>query len=100
LWQQKTGTSWSEAKKQGLTDGSATSNIALMKKLKSGEITKPSSYEDTFKKNMEKDVEDELSGKIKFDEPIKTARYGGSMKKMKTGGSMKMSKSFTVKRKK
>ena len=42
LWQQKTGTSWSEAKKQGLTDGSATSNIALMKKLKSGEINKSS----------------------------------------------------------
>jgi hypothetical protein len=42
LWQQKTGTSWSEAKKQGLTDGSASSNIALMKKLKSGEISKSS----------------------------------------------------------
>lgn len=86
LWKEKTGTSWSEAKKQGLTDGSATSNIALMKKLQSGQITKPSSYEDTFKKNMERDVEDELSGKIKFDEPTKTARYGGSMKKMQAGG--------------
>lgn len=40
LWKQKTGTSWSEAKKQGLTDGSASANIALMKKLKSGDITK------------------------------------------------------------
>jgi hypothetical protein len=42
LWQQKTGTSWSEAKKQGLTDGSASANMALMKKLKSGEINKSS----------------------------------------------------------
>jgi len=42
LWQEKTGTSWSEAKKQGLTDGSAAANIALMKKLKSGEISKSS----------------------------------------------------------
>lgn len=42
LWKQKTGTSWSEAKKQGLTDGSLNSNLALMKKLKSGEISKSS----------------------------------------------------------
>ena len=42
LWKEKTGTSWSEAKKQGLTDGTASSNIALMKKLKSGEINKSS----------------------------------------------------------
>lgn len=42
LWKEKTGTSWSEAKKQGLTDGSASANIALMKKLKSGEISKSS----------------------------------------------------------
>jgi hypothetical protein len=42
LWKQKTGTSWSEAKKQGLTDGSASANTSLMKKLKSGEINKSS----------------------------------------------------------
>lgn len=36
LWVEKTGTPWSEAKKQGLSDGSAASNMALMKKLKSG----------------------------------------------------------------
>lgn len=90
LWKQKTGTSWSQAKNQGLTDGSVSSNTALMKKLQSGQITKKSLNEDTFKKNMERDVEDELSGKIKFDEPTKTARYGGSMKaKMKNGGSTK-----------
>lgn len=35
MWQEKTGTSWSEAKKQGLTDGSAKANMALMAKMKS-----------------------------------------------------------------
>ncbi len=36
LWVEKTGTPWSEAKKQGLSDGTAASNMALMKKLQSG----------------------------------------------------------------
>ena len=33
LWKEKTGTSWSEAKKQGLTDGSLKANLALMANL-------------------------------------------------------------------
>ena len=37
VWQEKTGTSWAEAKRQGLTDGSASGNIALMNKLLAGE---------------------------------------------------------------
>lgn len=36
LWVEKTGTPWSEAKKQGFSDGTAASNMALMKKLQSG----------------------------------------------------------------
>ncbi len=40
LWTEKTGTSWAEAKKQGLSDGSAASNMALMKKLQSGSVNK------------------------------------------------------------
>jgi hypothetical protein len=40
IWKEKTGTSWSEAKKQGLTDGSYKSNIALLAKLKSGSFDK------------------------------------------------------------
>jgi hypothetical protein len=35
MWQEKTGTSWSEAKKQGLTDGSAKANMKLMADMKS-----------------------------------------------------------------
>jgi hypothetical protein len=42
LWKEKTGMSWSEAKKQGLSDGSAKSNLELAKKLKAGTITKAS----------------------------------------------------------
>jgi len=40
LWTEKTGTPWSEAKKQGLSDGSAKSNMEIMKKLQSGSINK------------------------------------------------------------
>jgi hypothetical protein len=38
VWQEKTGTPWSEAHKQGLTNGTAEQNIALMNKLLSGEV--------------------------------------------------------------
>jgi hypothetical protein len=44
VWEEKTGTSWAEAKKQGLTDGSAEQNIALMNKLLRGaspSVSKP-----------------------------------------------------------
>ena len=40
IWKEKTGTEWSEAKKQGLSDGSAKSNLALLEKLKSGSLDK------------------------------------------------------------
>jgi hypothetical protein len=40
IWKEKTGTSWSEAKKQGLTDGSMKANLALLAKLKSGTYDK------------------------------------------------------------
>jgi hypothetical protein len=36
MWVEKTGTPWSEAKKQGMSDGTAASNMALMKKLQTG----------------------------------------------------------------
>lgn len=40
LWKEKTGTSWAEAKKQGLTDGSAANNMKVLKDLKSGKYDK------------------------------------------------------------
>lgn len=36
MWVEKTGTPWTDAKKQGLTDGTAAGNMALMKKLQTG----------------------------------------------------------------
>ena len=42
VWAEKTGTSWSEAKKLGLTDGSAKSNLALLDKLNKGSVSKSS----------------------------------------------------------
>ena len=96
LWQQKTGTSWSEAKKQGLTDGSASANIALLKKLKSGSINKNTIKADSnrklFEKEMNQNIQDELSGKIKFDEPVATMRRGGSVRKMRKGSITKRKK--------
>jgi hypothetical protein len=38
IWKQYTGTSWSEAKKQGLTDGTAKANLALRDRLLAGEF--------------------------------------------------------------
>ncbi len=41
LWYQYTGTPWSEAKAKGLTDGSVEQNLALAKRLESGEFGEP-----------------------------------------------------------
>lgn len=38
VWEKYTGTPWSEAKKKGLTDGTEQSNLALKKKILSGEF--------------------------------------------------------------
>jgi hypothetical protein len=101
LWQQKTGTSWSEAKKQGLTDGSAAANIALMKKLKSGDVNKESiktpkpgtaASMDTFKKEMEKNIQSELSGETTYEPPVPAMRRGGSVRKVRKGGITKRRK--------
>jgi hypothetical protein len=42
VWKEKTGMDWSEAKKRGLSDGSAKSNLILLAKLKSGAVSKES----------------------------------------------------------
>jgi hypothetical protein len=47
IWKQHTGTAWSEAKRQGLTDGSAAQNIALANRVLAGEFGESQvSYED------------------------------------------------------
>lgn len=84
LWVEKTGTSWSEAKKQGLTDGSYAQNMALMKKLKSGspmEITK-SGYKIPDRETADKMDE---AYNAEFGPAGSTMRRGGSVKsKMKS----------------
>lgn len=55
MWQEVTGTPWSEAKKQGLTDGSFDANIALMKRLQAGEFDKKQ-YKDPGHKSKDKKV--------------------------------------------
>ena len=64
LWKKTTGTSWSEAKKQGLTDGSAKANLALMSKLKSGDY-KPKPKEEV---KVKPKVESKISSNIKPNE--------------------------------
>jgi hypothetical protein len=70
-----------------------------MKKLKSGSINKNTIKSDKaardiepFKKEMERNVQDELSGKIKFDEPVPEMKKGGSVKKMRKGSVIKRKK--------
>jgi hypothetical protein len=82
LWKEKTGKDWSEAKSLGLSDGSASSNMALLKKLKSGSLTNSDLSSSKFK-----DV-GTLETK-KLDTPkaeLETKRKGGSVTKMQAGG--------------
>lgn len=96
LWKAKTGTAWSEAKKQGLTDGSAKSNLALMAKLKSGDYKPKAKVEPKVESKISSNikpnevgpyystdkVEDPNKGKMgPFDDPNKP--------KLKKGGSVK-----------
>lgn len=102
LWKQKTGTSWSEAKKLGLSDGSASSNVALMKKLQSGSVNKntvktaaPGSAASmkSFEKEMNKNVQDELSGKTTYAPPAEPSKSGADKaadeNKMRRGGMVR-----------
>ena len=100
LWKQKTGTSWSEAKKLGLSDGSASSNIALMKKLQSGSVNKNTVKSSNaagnmtaYKKDMAQNVQDELSGKTTYAPPAKPTKSGADKaadeNKMRRGGMVR-----------
>jgi hypothetical protein len=55
IWEEKTGTPWSEAKKKGYTDGSAKSNLALADKLlKGNKLTTPSKSKPSTKPTTSK----------------------------------------------
>lgn len=74
LWTEKTGTPWSEAKKQGFTDGSTAQNIALMKKLKSGS---PMEYTRAY---TGPDYSGDAAAEAAYGEPKTTMRKGGRVK--------------------
>jgi len=102
IWKEKTGTSWSEAKKQGLTDGSMKANLALLAKLKSGSFDKenqPPARMET-KKASEMKVSStgptELSD-VDNNELINKPGYG---EKKKLGGIMRKGGQVRKKRKK
>ena len=75
LWTEKTGTPWSEAKKQGMSDGTAAGNMALMKKLQSGS---PMEYTRAY---TGPDYSGDAAMEAAYGEPKTTMRRGGSVKK-------------------
>ncbi len=75
LWTEKTGLPWSEAKKQGMSDGSAASNMALMKKLQSGS---PMEYTRAYKGP---DYSGDAAAEAAYGEAQTTMRKGGAVKK-------------------
>ena len=97
LWKKTTGTSWSEAKKQGLTDGSLKSNLALMSKLKSGEY-KPKAKEEVKvepKPYVPAGFPARTDGPIADGEQLNEMRRGGRVMatrkpKMAMGGTKKI----------
>jgi hypothetical protein len=117
MWKEKTGTSWSEAKKKGLIDGSTKSNLALLAKLKSGAYDKenqtPARMETVKASDIK--VSSTSSGKLAgvgddkgFEETIDNELvtkpgYGakkqkGGMVKMMMGGIKKMFKNSKIKK--
>ena len=79
LWVEKTGTPWSEAKKQGFSDGTAASNVALMKKLQTGS---PMEYTRAY---TGPDYSGDAAAEAAFGEPKATMKKGGRVKsKMKS----------------
>jgi len=79
MWVEKTGTPWSEAKKQGFSDGTAASNIALMKKLQSG---RPSEYTRAY---TGPDYSGDAAAEAAYGEAKTTMRKGGRVNsKMKS----------------
>jgi len=88
IWKERTGTDWSEAKKQGLSDGSAKSNLSLLKKLNSGSLDKDKQLPAKMETVKATDMKIPYTGptEIKGVKDIEKKKKGGAIKKMKTGG--------------
>lgn len=79
LWTEKTGTPWSEAKKQGFSDGTAAGNMALMSKLQKGN---PMEYTRSGFSIPDEDTANAMDAA--YD-----AAYGPAGSTMKKGGRVK-----------
>jgi hypothetical protein len=84
IWKEKTGKDWSEAKKLGLSDGSASSNMALLKKLNSGSLSNSDLSSSKFKEVGT--LEPKKATEISTTNNNTTMKKGGSIKKMANGG--------------
>ena len=103
IWKERTGTDWSEAKKQGLSDGSAKSNLDLLKKLNSGSLDKdkqpPAKMEPIKSSSIKIPYTGPTEIKTKFQETDKKKK-GGAIKKMyKTGGMVNSNSKITASKK-
>jgi hypothetical protein len=103
IWKEKTGTSWSEAKKQGLTDGSMKANLALLAKLKSGSFDKKNQSPAKMETVKATDMKVSSTGPTKlagvgdnkgFEQPTENELINkpGSGAKKKKGGIIKTKK--------
>ena len=72
LWQKVTGTSWNQAKANGLTDGSFKQNIALLGKLKSG-VNPLAELQNKKKEDFKRKMAESFNRSVKasFDRPVK-----------------------------
>ena len=106
IWKEKTGTEWSEAKKQGLSDGSSKSNLALLEKLKSGSLDKNKQSPTKMETVKATDMKISYNGPTKLagvgDEPIDNELIDkpGYGAKKKLGGIMRKGGQVRKKRKK
>jgi hypothetical protein len=108
VWQEKTGTSWADAKKQGLTDGTTKGNMALLAKLKNGTYNaKAATPAVTPAATSSTSTSSSSKGEPAFKSSPNARAYAGSglgaMERLegmyKKGGSVKK-KSKTIKKKK
>ena len=103
VWKDKTGLSWSDAKKLGYSDGTSSSNLKLLKKLNDGEITRnsimgydksPEPVNPTISPKAVTTSGGSGMGAIEREMAMaeETFRKGGSVKKYKRGGTIKSKK--------
>jgi hypothetical protein len=92
VWKEKTGMDWSEAKKLGVSDGSAKSNMALLAKLNSGATSRA----DLGVKTEPITMAPKKAEAIKTASPELATKRKGGMTKMRTGGMVNSNAKITA----